>query len=136
MSKALAAHLVKQGGQLHLKWKLFARKWPVTGVRAGGQNIYADKVAVTTGIWSGPLVKQLGLSVPIEAERGYHIELWEPNIVPKAPMMVASGKFVVTPMAGRIRLAGVVEFGGTERPSEPPFALLKENIQKAMPKLK
>ena len=57
--------------------------------------------------------------------------------MPKAPMMVASGKFVVTPMAGRIRLAGVVEFGGTELgPSEPPFALLKENIQKAMPELK
>ena len=39
-------------------------------VRAGGR-IYADKVAVTTGIWSGPLVKQLGLSVPI-SRRGYH----------------------------------------------------------------
>jgi len=137
--KALAAHFVKQGGQLHIAEveAVLRENGQVTGVRAGGQNIYADKVAVTTGIWSGPLVKQLGLSVPIEAERGYHIELWEPNIVPKAPMMVASGKFVVTPMAGRIRLAGVVEFGGTELgPSEPPFALLKENIKKAMPELK
>ena len=35
--------------------------------------------------------------------------------------MVASGKFVVTPMAGRIRLAKLVEFGGTgwDRPSRP-----------------
>jgi len=136
--KALAAHFVKQGGHLHIAEveAVLREAGRVTGVRAGGENINADKVAITTGIWSGPLVKQLGLSVPIEAERGYHIELWEPNMMPKAPVMVASGKFVATPMDGRIRLAGVVEFGGTELgPSELPFELLKENIHSAMPHL-
>ena len=32
--------------------------------------------------------------------------------MPENSIMVSSGKFVVTPMNGRIRLAGLVEFGG------------------------
>lgn len=48
--------------------------------------------------------------------------------------MVASGKFVATPMEGRLRLAGIVEFGGLEAPpSRAPFALLERNIQAAIP---
>ncbi|MCY4181027.1 MAG: FAD-binding oxidoreductase, partial [Litoreibacter sp.] len=64
------------------------------------------------------------------------IELWNPSFMPKAPVMVASGKFVATPMDGRLRLAGVVEFGGLEAaPSRPPFELLKRSALAAMPGL-
>ena len=136
--KALAAYFVKQGGRLLIaEVEAIEREaGQVTGVRAGGETLKTNKVAITTGIWSGPLVKQLGLSIPMEAERGYHLELWGPNVMPKAPVMVASGKFVATPMEGRIRLAGVVEFGGTTLgPSQPPFDLLEKNIRKAMPQL-
>ncbi|MFZ1725417.1 MAG: FAD-binding oxidoreductase, partial [Albidovulum sp.] len=83
---------------------------------------------------SGPLAKQLGLKVPLESERGYHLELWGANIMPRAPVMVASGKFVATPMEGRLRLAGIVEFGGLDAPaSAAPFALLKKGIRAAIP---
>jgi D-amino-acid dehydrogenase len=48
--------------------------------------------------------------------------------------MVASGKFVITPMEGRLRLAGVVEFGGLDAaPSRKPFELLHRNIKSAIP---
>lgn len=108
----------------------------IKGLRAGGDIFAADKVVVTSGIWSGPLAKRLGLSLPLEAERGYHIELWEPNMMPRAPVMISSGKFVITPMEGRIRLAGIVEFGGIKKPpSDPPYALLMKNVKLAMPGL-
>ncbi|MGI9379752.1 MAG: NAD(P)/FAD-dependent oxidoreductase, partial [Methyloligellaceae bacterium] len=58
-------------------------------------------------------------------------------MVPRAPVMVASGRFVITPMEGRIRLAGVVEFGGLDAPpSKAPIRLLQKNIQAAIPGLK
>ena len=80
--------------------------------------------------------RQLGLKMPLESERGYHLELWEPSVMPRSPVMVASGKFVATPMEGRIRLAGVVEFGGLDAPpSRAPFRLLERNIRAAMPGL-
>lgn len=109
----------------------------VTGVRAGGETIACDTCVIATGIWSGPLAKTLGINVPLESERGYHIELWDPSFMPKAPVMVASGKFVLTPMEGRLRLAGVVEFGGLEaEPSRAPFDLLMKGALAALPGLK
>ena len=108
----------------------------IVGVRAGGETIGSDAAVICTGVWSGPLMKKLGLSVPLESERGYHLELWNPSVVPRAPVMIASGKFVATPMAGRLRLAGIVEFGGLKAPpSRAPFRLLEKCATAAMPGL-
>ncbi len=113
--KALAAHVVAEGGKL----------------------VQAEvTVVVAMGAWSGKLSKLLGLDIPLESERGYHLEFWEPSAMPKTPIMVASGKFVLTPMEGRLRAAGVVEFGGLEAgPSRAPLELLRRAVRKAMPDL-
>jgi D-amino-acid dehydrogenase len=136
--KALAAHAEMNGARL-IKADVtgFVREGgKVTGVRAGGETLSFDDTVIATGVWSKPLAETFGLKVPLESERGYHIELWEPNMMPRSPAMIASGKFVITPMEGRIRLAGVVEFGGLDAPaSRPPFDLLMRNIRAAMPGL-
>ena len=106
----------------------------VTGVRAGGETIPCRDVVVAAGVWSRTLARKLGVDVPMESERGYHLELWDPDRMPTSPVMIASGKFVATPMEGRLRLAGIVEFGGLEAPpSERPFELLEKNIKAAIP---
>jgi D-amino-acid dehydrogenase len=75
--------------------------------------------------------------VPVESERGYHLELWEPTAMPRAPAMLAAAKLVVTPMEGRIRLAGLVEFGGLDAPaSEAPVALLRRAAERYLPGLR
>lgn len=134
--KDLAAHVVALGGRLVIgEADDIARdSGQVTGVRVGGETIACNDVVVATGVWSGPLCRKLGLSIPLESERGYHLELWEPSIMPRAPVMVAAGKFVATPMEGRLRLAGIVEFGGLDAPaSRAPYALLQKNIEEAIP---
>ncbi len=134
--KDLAAHAERNGARILIaKIDDIVRKGGrVTGVRAAGETIACDAAVIATGVWSGPLVRKLGLSIPLESERGYHLELWEPNIMPRSPVMVASGKFVATPMEGRLRLAGIVEFGGLDTPpSRAPFELLKRNIRAAIP---
>ncbi|AUC52787.1 FAD-dependent oxidoreductase [Sagittula sp. P11] len=134
--KALAAHVERQGGQI-LKAEVsdVVRDGPrVIGLRVGGETLTCDAVVLAAGAWSTKLAAKLGAKVPLESERGYHLELWEPSVMPKAPVMVASGKFVATPMDGRLRLAGIVEFGGLEaEPSRAPFALLEDNIRRAIP---
>ncbi|MDH3264684.1 MAG: FAD-dependent oxidoreductase, partial [Paracoccaceae bacterium] len=132
----LAAHAEKKGARLILgEVSDIAREnGRVTGVRIGGETVPCDAAVLAAGVWSGPLARKLGIVVPIESERGYHLELWEPNIMPRSPVMVASGKFVATPMEGRLRLAGIVEFGGLDAPpSRAPFALLERNIRAAIP---
>lgn len=134
--KALAAHVMASGGRFvpaNVE-AIVHENGAVSGVRAGGETISCDAVVLSAGAWSGPLAGQLGLSVPLESERGYHLELWEPSIMPRAPVMIAAGKFVATPMEGRLRLAGIVEFGGLDAPpSRAPIALLEKNIRAAIP---
>ena len=134
--KDLAAHFVAEGGRLIIAdvEDVARENGAVQGVRAGGETIPCDAVVVAAGVWSGALAKKLGVRVPLESERGYHLELWEPSVMPRAPVMVASGKFVATPMDGRLRLAGIVEFGGLKAPpSRAPLRLLKKSVQAALP---
>ncbi len=134
--KDLAAHVVANGGELITAevTDIVRENGIATGVIAGGEKIDCSAVVLSAGVWSGPLASKLGLNVPLESERGYHVELWEPSVMPRSPVMVASGKFVATPMEGRLRLAGIVEYGGLEAPqSKAPFELLYKNIKTAIP---
>lgn len=133
---ALADHAVDQGARF-IKAEVTAvvrENGRVTGVRAGKETIACDAAVLATGVWSGPLAQSLGIKAPVESERGYHLELWGADPMPRLPVMVAHAKFVATPMEGRLRLAGIVEFGGLDAPpSRKPFDLLETNIRSAIP---
>ncbi len=136
--EALCAHFQHKGGELLIaNVQDFERsEGSVSGVTTEAGHIDCDAMVLAGGVWSKPLAQKLGLSVPMESERGYHIDLINPSVMPRAPMMLASGKFVVTPMEGRIRCAGIVEFGGLNaRASRGPIALLQRQIHEAIPGL-
>ncbi len=136
--KDLAAHAEREGARVILGevTDIAREAGRVAGVRLGGETVACDAAVLATGAWSGKLSRRLGVNVPIESERGYHLELWEPSAMPRSPVMVASAKFVATPMEGRLRLAGIVEFGGLDAPpSRAPFRLLERNVRAAMPGL-
>jgi D-amino-acid dehydrogenase len=136
--QALAAHAERQGARI-VKAEvddILRENGQVIGLRARGETIPCDAAVLAAGAWSGKLAARLALKAPLESERGYHLELWEPSVMPRSPVMVAAGKFVATPMDGRLRLAGIVEFGGLDAaPSRAPFRLLERNIRAAMPGL-
>jgi D-amino-acid dehydrogenase len=137
--KSLAAHLEANGGRVIRAdvTDLIRENGRVTGLRLDGATLGCDAAVITTGAWSSPLAKSLGVAMPLESERGYHLELWNPSVMPRHPILVNDGQFVVTPMEGRLRLAGIVEFGGLQAsPSEGPFKLLMSSIRAAMPDLR
>lgn len=134
--QALADHFVAQGGTLTIaQINDVEMDGPaIAALRTSQGEMRADHIVFALGPWSKTIAHKLGVKVPLESERGYHIELINPSFMPKAPMMVASGKFVVTPMEGRLRAAGVVEFGGLEAgPSRAPFALLGRQLKQLLP---
>lgn len=136
--KALAAHVEANGGRLLAEavTDIVVSGNRATGVQTQSSLTNVDDVVLATGVWSGPLAARLGVKVPMVAERGYHIEFVNPSVVPKSPIMVASGKFVMTPMEGRLRCAGIVEFGGIDdAPSREPFNLLRRQTQNLLPEL-
>jgi len=90
----------------------------VAAVRTEQANHPADWLVLAAGAWSAPLAARLGDRVPLESERGYHLEIAEPEVMPRLPIMSGEGKFAVTPMAGRLRFAGTVEFAGLSAPPD------------------
>ena len=78
-----------------------------------------NTAVVCAGAWSAPLLAPFGLNAPLEAERGYHVEL--PNHPPlvDAPLVYANEKIVVTPMTGRLRASSYLELAGLDAPPDP-----------------
>lgn len=133
---ALADHFVAEGGTLHLTeiTDIDVAGGDVTALHTPDGPLTADRIVFALGPWSKPIAHKLGVHVPLESERGYHIELRNPSAMPKTPLMVAAQKFVVTPMEGRLRAAGVIEFGGLDAgPSRAPFDLLRRQLRALLP---
>ena len=106
----------------------------ISAVLTGQGRFECDRVVVTAGIWSKFLMEKLGLNVPLETERGYHVMYKNPSQMPKNPMMITTGKFGVTPMTEGLRCAGTVELGGIHfGPSKAPIKLLRRRVVEAFP---
>lgn len=135
---ALADHFVTQGGII-LKKELLgfnSVNGHCEGLKTSDGIITADDYILTTGAWSSQWQNELGITVPMESERGYHIEFINPSIILHTPIMVAGGKFVVHSMDGRMRCSGVVEFGGLEAgASDAPIKLLRTQMKKLFPEM-
>ncbi|MCC7271236.1 MAG: FAD-dependent oxidoreductase [Alphaproteobacteria bacterium] len=93
-------------------------------VRTAEGMIPADLVVVAAGAWSGRLVRPLGVRVPLEAERGYHVMLPDPGIDIRNKLSNRSSSFSVTVMEGGVRLAGTVEIAGLDAPPMEERALV------------
>lgn len=102
---------------------------------SGGERHEFDRLVVATGAWSKKMSEKIGVRTKLETERGYHVEFSGPsNLPPGAPYMVTDGKFVATPMAAGLRLAGVVEFGGLDAgPSAAPTDILMHGLKRLYP---
>jgi D-amino-acid dehydrogenase len=75
-----------------------------------------DHIVIATGAWSKTLVEQLGYRLPIEAERGYSLDLAQSHCANLTrPVASAERKFIMTPMAHGLRLAGTAEFAGLKQ---------------------
>lgn len=92
----------------------------VAGVEtAGGGRLRADAVVIACGVWSDRFVKQHRYRVPLESERGYHVNLPKAGVALRHFIQCASESFVILPMAhGGLRLAGTVELAHRDAPPD------------------
>ena len=117
---ALVEHFVRQGGVVirakALGFRLDGGR--LTAIRTDAGELAADAAVVAAGAWSKPLAASLGDKVPLETERGYHLMIRDPEVMPSIPTADADGKFVATPMDTGLRLAGTVELAGLAAPPD------------------
>jgi len=136
--QALADVLVEEGGtyrQAEVQ-DFTLSDGKITAVQTSQGSLPCDHAVLAAGIWSKPLMKKLGLRVPLDVERGHHLQFTNPSQKPNTPMMIAKGKFVATPMEMGLRCAGTVELGGLDAaPSKAPLELIRKGTKWAFPDL-
>ena len=76
----------------------------------------ATKVVLAAGAWSGKLLAPLGVKVPLEAERGYHVEFPNAGVTLNNSVMDMDLKCVASSMNAGLRIAGTAEFAGLNAP--------------------
>lgn len=134
----LTAHFVASGGKfIETEVRDFKKVGDrIVAVETADGAIDCDYAVLTAGIWSKDLMAKLGLKVPLETERGYHVIYENPSELPRNPMMITTGKFGVNPMETGLRCAGTVELGDHHAdPSKQPLHLIRKYAKEAFPNL-
>jgi len=138
LSEALASRLLGGGARFERVGAtgFEFRDGRVVRVRTESGFIDADFVVLAAGAHSKPLAAQLGAVVPLETERGYHVMLEAPSVLPRIPVCSGEGKYFATPMEGGLRVAGTVELGGLDAPpSDARADAMLDGAKRLMPGL-
>ncbi|XDZ66553.1 NAD(P)/FAD-dependent oxidoreductase [Alphaproteobacteria bacterium LSUCC0684] len=83
-------------------------------VHAGDGEIKAGHIVLAAGVWSARLLKPLGISLPLEAERGYHLLVRNAGVTINNSIMDTERMCVASQMEAGVRVAGTAEFAGIE----------------------
>lgn len=132
----LSAHLREQGGEL--------RRANVADIRVDATRSVVittdrsqetfDRVIIAAGSWSNELLGSLGVRVPLEAGRGYHMTFSEFSPVPRHVLIISDMRMALTPMSCGLRLGGSIEFAGVR--AAPDFnrtTAQLENLRRLYP---
>jgi glycine/D-amino acid oxidase-like deaminating enzyme len=108
-----------------------------TGVETAEGVIPADQVVLAAGAWSARLLAPLGLKVPLETQRGYHMMLPDAGVTPGRVLSPADRKVFISPMEEGLRVAGSVEIAGLDAPpNEARARLLLGDLKAVFPDVK
>jgi D-amino-acid dehydrogenase len=90
--------LVRQGSRL-------------THVRTAAGDLEADSVVLAAGAWTTALAHSIGVSLPMEAGKGYSFSA-RPSVVPAHAILLGDVHVGCTPFGERVRIGGTMEFSG------------------------
>jgi D-amino-acid dehydrogenase len=110
--------------------------------RASGavSQLKADAYVVACGSYTTPLLKSVGVNVPIYPGKGYSatLPLLEPDLAPKVSMIDDQLKIAMSRLGNRLRVAGTIELGGFDLSLDTPLArkrcaMLVKRIEQVFP---
>ncbi|QIL81140.1 FAD-binding oxidoreductase [Diaphorobacter sp. HDW4A] len=120
LTRALLGCFVERGGELLIRsvQKIEQlnegfRLWTNAG------DVKTPKIVVAAGAHTAELVRPLGIRIPLEFERGYHVELPNPGVTVPQPFIYKDKAVAVTPMQKGLRFAGTVEIAGLRHAPQP-----------------
>ncbi|MDR3400752.1 MAG: FAD-binding oxidoreductase [Pandoraea sp.] len=121
LCQAVLRELINAGGSV--MHERVQRIWPKPGggwtlMTSGGLRA-CQRIVIAAGAWSARLLAPLGIHVPLESERGYHVILPNPSVSLPIPILHKTGYFGINSMQMGLRLSGTVELAGLEAEPDP-----------------
>jgi D-amino-acid dehydrogenase len=83
----------------------------VVAVRTAAGEFSADVFVLAAGAWTRPLARMLGIDLPLQGGKGYSFFV-NPSVMPRHSILLADVHVGCTPMGGRMRIGGTMEFSG------------------------
>ena len=90
----------------------------VIAVRTPAGDFAADALLLAAGAWTTPLAEMLGVRFPMQAGKGYSFFV-TPTVVPRHSILLADVHVGCTPLGGRMRIGGTMEFSGLNTRLDP-----------------
>jgi D-amino-acid dehydrogenase len=91
--------------------------WALATTR--GDPLAADRVVIAAGLPTVPLLRRLGVRVPLLGARGYSVTLAGRGTPPRHALYLAEAKLGLSPFDDGVRIAGVFELGAGNADVEP-----------------
>ena len=117
LTGALAKRLRELGAQVreHTRVQDFEQTGTrVTALLTDTSRIACDQLVLATGVWTGLLAAKLGSALPIGPGKGYSVDYFPPPVALSTSLTFEEAHVAVTPLNGRLRLAGTMEFAGLD----------------------
>jgi D-amino-acid dehydrogenase len=134
----LLSEAVQRAGVDFIKAQATCIVREVDGIRVTALpfELRARAVVIAAGAHSGKLSAEIGDPVPLDTERGYHVEFDMEKAPIERPVSPATQGFYLCPMRGRLRVAGMVELAGLSAPANPRLLqALATNARRIFPEL-
>lgn len=99
-------------------------------ISAQTQRLSADAFVVACGSYTTPLLKQVGVSVPIYPGKGYSatLKLLKPEAAPMVSMIDDQYKIAMSRLGDQLRVAGTIELGGFDLALNTPLARTRSEL--------
>jgi len=119
MMGLIAAAVLEKARHIQARAERLERRPDGVVIEGPGLHLHVRRVVIAAGAHSRDLARQAGDRIPLDTERGYHVEWDMAEPLLSRPSCPTSRGFYLCPMAGRLRVAGTVELGGLTLPPSP-----------------
>ena len=106
------------------EWSTEVQRWRriddrIVALETSRGDFVADEYVLCAGSWSPAIVAQLGLSLPMQAGKGYSLTLPRPRQLPSICSIFTEARLAVTPMGNTLRFGGTMEISGLDEAINP-----------------
>jgi D-amino-acid dehydrogenase len=129
--------LEKAGGAIE---SIATRPRTIRGENENPVNLKADEVVVACGSYSAPLLRTVGVDLPIYPGKGYSatFKLLKPELAPFVSTIDDEVKCAMSRLGDHLRVAGTIEVGNYDLSLDTPLAkarckMLADRIEEVLP---